>query len=132
MTALQPAGIGTRLLVVDDDKPLQGLFTLLMKRAGFDVDCACDGEQAMAMLQERDYAAVILDLMMPGKSGFDVLERLERENPSLLTRIIVASGASRVALERVDASLVHAVVRKPFDIDHLVSMAVDCARKSTC
>jgi DNA-binding response OmpR family regulator len=122
------AAVGTRhVLVVDDDRALRGLFKDLLGRNGFAVDAAADGRDAFDQITRHEYQVILVDLMMPELNGFELLDRLQRDNPSLLTRVIVMTGASHRTAEKVDTSKVFALIRKPFDIDDLVSKAIACA-----
>ena len=114
-------------LVVDDDPALQGLFNTLLGRDGFSVDCAPDGRQAFEYLRRGSYSVILLDLMMPEVNGFELLERMERESPGLLRRVIVMTGASQRIVDNVDRSRVFGLIRKPFDIHDLIRSARECA-----
>ena len=114
-------------LVVDDDPALQGLFNTLLGRDGFSVDCAPDGRQAFEYLRRGSYSVILLDLMMPEVNGFELLERMERESPGLLRRVIVMTGASQRIVDNVDRSRIFDLIRKPFDIQHLIRTARECA-----
>ena len=115
------------VLVVDDDPALQGLFNTLLVRSGFSVDSAATGRLAFECLKRRSYSVILLDLMMPDVNGFELIERLQRDSPKLLERVIVMTGASQRVVETLDPSLVWAVIRKPFDIDNLISATRECA-----
>lgn len=115
------------VLVVDDDLASRSLFKNLLGRKGFDVDSAKDGCTAFDQMKRQNYSVILLDLMMPNVNGFELLERLERDSPALLPRVIVITGASQRTLQNLDTSKVWGLIRKPFDIDNLVSSAVACA-----
>lgn len=115
------------VLVVEDDEALRTLFLALLTRRGYRVDCVSDGGQALQRLARSTYSVVLLDLMMPVTSGFDVLARLEESDPSMLRKVIVTTGVSLRDLEKIDSSKVFAVLRKPFDINVLVSTIEACA-----
>ncbi len=115
------------VLVVDDDQALRGLFTTLLTRKGFAVDTANDGRVAYDQLQRHTYSVILLDLMMPDVNGFELLDQLQRDSPTLLDRVIVMTGASQRSIESLDTSRVWGLIRKPFDIDNLVSSAVACS-----
>jgi DNA-binding response OmpR family regulator len=120
-----------RILVVDDDRALQTLLSVLFTRAGFECDFVSDGNEAMEKLdgngKGRSYAVIMLDLILPGVSGMEILHHLEEKNPSLLPRTIVLTGASGGVLKGVDTSRVHAVIRKPFDIQDVLNLTAECA-----
>jgi two-component system response regulator HydG len=122
-----PAGV-PNVLVVDDDLALRGLFTTLLTKKGFAVDTATDGRAAYDQLQHHTYSVILLDLMMPDVNGFELLDKLQRDSPTLLDRVIVMTGASQRSIEALDTSRIWGLIRKPFDIDQLVSSAVACAQ----
>lgn len=119
------------VLVVDDDQALRGFFTTLLSKKGFTVDCAADGRIAYDQLSHNNYSVILVDLMMPGVNGFELLERMQRESPSLLDRVIVMTGASQRSIEKLDTSRVYGLIRKPFDIDQIVSSTIACAERTS-
>jgi DNA-binding response OmpR family regulator len=118
------------VLVVDDDASLRTLLRVLLSRRHFRADDACDGAEAIEMLRTREYAAVLLDLMMPRVNGFEVIWHLKAQQPELLERVTVLTTASETTMRAVDRSLVHSVIRKPFDIGTLVSVVADCCSRT--
>ncbi len=128
MSRSDAPGSGPAVLVIDDDLALRGLFTTLLSRSGFNVDCANDGREAYDQLNCHTYSVILLDLMMPEVNGFELLDRLQRESPTLLERVIVMTGASQRSIERLDQSNIWGLIRKPFDIDNLVSSTLACAQ----
>lgn len=129
MSRSDAPGAEASVLVIDDDQALRGFFTTLLSKKGFNVDCACDGRVAYDQLTHHTYSVILLDLMMPGVNGFELLERIERDSPSLLDRVIVMTGASQRAIENLDTSRVWGMIRKPFDIDQIVDSTVACAQR---
>src|SRR5438105_4754169 len=127
MSRSDPVSSTRNVLVVDDDVALRGLFTRLFSRKGFSVDCAPDGRVAFDQLSRHNYSVILLDLMMPEVNGFELLERIRRDSPSLLSRVIVMTGASQRVVNSLDTSRIWGLIRKPFDIDDLVSSAIECS-----
>ena len=78
-----------------------------------------------------EYQTIVLDLVLPEISGKEILDLLERDRAALLPRVIVLSGASRGILEQIDTSRIHALIRKPFDIQDLLLQAVKCSKAGT-
>src|SRR5215208_4522235 len=127
MSRVDHPGRKWSVLVVDDDPGLQGLFSTLLVRDGFSVDCAANGRLAFEYLRRGSYSVILLDLMMPDVNGFELLDRLERDSPSMLRRIIVLTGASQRVIEGLDQDRVWALIRKPFDINDLLKTTRECA-----
>ena len=127
MSHSDPYSLRSTVLVVDDDPGLRGLFITLLGREGFAVDCAPDGRVAYDCLKRSSYSVILLDLMMPEVNGFELLDRLVREKPAVLPRIIVMTGVSQRIIETLDLSRVWGLIRKPFDIDDLLTATRACA-----
>lgn len=128
MSRIDAPGSRRSVLVVDDDPALQGMFATLLNRDGFSVDAAPNGRVAFEYLKRGSYSVIILDLMMPDVSGLELLNRLERESPSLMRRVIVLTGATQRLMDGMDATHIWGVIRKPFDIEELLKSAKACAR----
>jgi DNA-binding response OmpR family regulator len=108
------------VLIIDDDPCVRGLLGALMARNGLTHETACDGAEAIAMLRRRDYGAVVLDLMLPERNGFEVLRFLKAERPHMLKRVVVITAATDSTLRDFeDRRHVAAMLRKPFDIVEL-------------
>lgn len=81
----------TRLLVIDDDRKLCRLIRDYLEPMGYSVDLAHDGPQGLTRAAEGDYAAVILDVMLPGMDGFEVLKGL-RKTSNVPVLMLTARG----------------------------------------
>ena len=115
------------VLVADDNDATCTLLTALLQR-DFRVDIARDGHEAIERLKSRQYAAILLDLLMPIVDGYAVLDQLRDERPDLLRRVLVVTAALTTReLQRVRAYEVFAVVGKPFEVDMLQTLVRDCA-----
>lgn len=68
-----------RILVADDDRDIRELVTFKLAQAGYDVKAVDDGSQAIAAIESWDPDLAILDVMMPGMSGIDVLRRVRAD-----------------------------------------------------
>ena len=114
------------ILVVEDDPAIRRLVSMVLARAGFRVDVAADGLEAVLRLGVCDYDVIVLDLMMPNLDGFTFLSTFAREEPERLRRVIVTSAASpNVIKEKMEGSPFH-VLPKPFDISELVTHVRSC------
>ena len=115
-----------RVLIVDDDADVRSLLVVALSQKALATDCASNGREAIERLRERDYAVILLDLMMPGVDGFGVLEAIRNEIPNPPV-VLVITGASREMLERVDRNRIHGIVRKPFDPLEVAAIVAACA-----
>ena len=115
------------MLVVEDDAAIRRLVKMVLEREGYRVEVASDGLEAVLKLGVMEYAAIILDLMMPNLDGFVLIETLATNDPLRLRRIIVTSAASpSVIRERMRGSPFE-VLPKPFDIGDLTRIVRTCA-----
>lgn len=110
----------------EDDAPIRALVKRLIERVGFAVDAVENGAIALERLREDCYDLVVLDLMMPGVDGYEVIRRLRETRPANLKRIIVMSAASD-AIRYEFPEPVCKVIAKPFDIEKMTAALRECA-----
>ena len=117
---LPVAAQAKRVLVVDDEPGIRTLLAQHLSRVGYVVDMAQDGSDAWAMLQKRAYAAVILDLKMPGDGGEALYQQLKSVNGILARRVIFITGDIVNHAEReFVAATGNPIIEKPFDLNTL-------------
>ena len=116
-----------KVLIVEDDEAIRALLATLLSLDGYAAEVCGDGNEAVRMLRTNGYDAILLDLMLPGQFGFDVLRFLDAERPAMSPRVIVLTAASQATLRDFDSSKVHAVIRKPFDVNALLANVRACA-----
>lgn len=91
------------------------------------LDTAGDGNVAIDKLRTSSYCAVLLEPLLRGTEGLEVLRFLRAEQPAMLPRVVLVTTASDQALRRLtERDLVWDVVRKPFDIHHLINVVRAC------
>lgn len=114
------------VLVVDDNEATCTLITALLQN-DFAVQVVNDGHEAIAQLQSRQYAAILLDLLMPVTDGYAVLDFLRETNAALMRKtIVVTASLSPRELERVKKYDVCGVIAKPFEVDSLYGAVRQC------
>jgi len=106
--------------VVDDDHAIRALLLTVLRRRGFPVDTARHGGEALAKLERCRYAVILLDLMMPRVSGWEVLQELSKHAQEKRPIVIVMTAGTEP--REVDPRLVAGTIRKPFDVELLVDM----------
>jgi DNA-binding response OmpR family regulator len=113
-------------LIVDDDRAVRRLLARVAERAGFDVDTAKDGLQALEMLQRRQYDIAIIDLMMPRLSGYELVQKISTITPRPV--VIVATALMNGDVASLDDSMVRRVIKKPFDINAVANALIETAK----
>jgi CheY-like chemotaxis protein len=117
-----------KILIAEDDAAVRGLVAAALRRHPLEIHAAANGVEALALLEQHEYAVMLLDLMMPQIDGFTLLESFSRFEPRRNTVILVMTAFDETMIHRLDAQVVHAILRKPFEIEHLVDLVNDCAR----
>lgn len=119
------------VLVVEDDATTQMLLIAVIRRLGYRATVAGDGAAAMALLAARLFDAIVLDLILPKVSGFDLLRHLESTSPAMMKRIIVLTAAPDVTTrDCAQLKQIAAFLRKPVDIDVLATTIYACTSAS--
>ena len=104
-----------RILIVEDEPNIVESLSFILGRAGFEVDTLSDGAEALDRLRRQSFSALVLDIMLPGMNGLDVLKAIRSDNAlsSLPVMVLTAKGqaSDRRAAEAIGAD---AFVTKPF------------------
>src|SRR5690606_2191389 len=109
------------MLIVEDDPDVGAGLQEFFEMQGYRVDRAHDGEEALEKLREKpDYDIVLLDVMLPKKSGFDVLKESQEMNVSAPVLMITGRGEQENLLKGFGLGAQDYVV-KPFDADELAA-----------
>lgn len=114
-----------KVLIADDEPNIVTALEFLLKRAGYDVRCATSGDEALALVESYAPDLVLIDIMMPGKSGYEVCQRM-RERPEWRhIKIVMVTAKGREAEVSKGMSLgADLYVTKPFSTQELIA-AVD-------
>jgi CheY-like chemotaxis protein len=83
------AGVQKRLLVVEDEADLQGLFVATLTGAGYEIDAVGDGTTAYEKIKVGTYDLVLLDIMLPEMDGIQILEKLQSEGVPIADKGVV-------------------------------------------
>lgn len=125
MTALSPSGApqtsGERVLVVDDEPDIVALAAYHLAKSGYRVSTAANGPDALAMARDEHPALIVLDLMLPGISGFEVLEQLRASDATRHVPVLMLT-ARREEPDRIRGLTLGAddYLTKPFSPQELV------------
>jgi len=112
---------------VDDDPAIRRLLVIFLGLRGFELLEARDGTEALAEMRAGNVDLVIMDLMMPGVSGLDVL-RERAADPTLLQipMIVVTATDKRAVSDDLLGKSVYALIAKPFDLNVLLATVAAC------
>ena len=112
--------LAKRILLVDDDAEVVESMRYALEKQGYQIFIARDGNQGLAMAEREDPHLVILDMMMPKRSGFLVLEKLRRERTVPVPVIMITANEGSRHKAYAEMLGVNDYIRKPFAMDKLV------------
>jgi two-component system phosphate regulon response regulator PhoB len=123
---------GERILIVEDEPDILALVTFHLVKAGYRVSTAADGSDGLRAAREDRPALIVLDLMLPGMSGFDLIERLRAEDATRDIAVLMLT-ARREEADRIRGLSLGAddYLTKPFSPQELVLRVGAILRRTT-
>lgn len=118
VTEVSPTG--KKVLVVDDDAEIIDSVRYALEGAGYEVVVARDGNQGLALAEREDPDLIVLDMMMPKRSGFLVLEKLRRLRDEPIPVIMITGNEGSRHKAYAELLGVSDYIRKPFAMDRLI------------
>jgi DNA-binding response OmpR family regulator len=118
--AESPAAVRKKILLVDDDREIVESMRIALDASGFETIVARDGNQGLALVERESPDLVILDMMMPKRSGFLVLEKLRRTRPVPMRVIMITANEGSRHKAYAEMLGVDDYIRKPFAMDRLL------------
>lgn len=109
-----------KILLVEDDRKVAGFIEQGLREEGYVVDVARDGDEATTMAHVNDYDAILLDVMLPKKNGFQIAAELRREGRSAPILMLTSRDATEDVVRGLDAGA-DDYLAKPFQFDELVA-----------
>ncbi len=110
---------GPKILLVDDNAVVRDMLVDLLASLGYHADSAASGQEALDLFDRRTYGMVLTDLVMPGMSGWDVLEAVRQRDATI--PIVIVTGSPIIGDPRTYQPGV-AVLKKPVDVGALDTM----------
>ncbi len=112
---------GARILSVDDEPSVRSLLNAILTRAGFHVDEACDGEEALKKMRESPPALALVDVRMPGIDGFELCRAIKSDPALRAVAVIMCTSESRKEnlMEAIRAGAEDYIL-KPFTAEDVV------------
>ena len=111
---------GAKILLVDDEIAFTANMSKLLSSRGYRVKTANNGQEAIDLLEDEDFAVIVLDLKMPGMDGIATLREIQKLGIFTQTLILTGHGSIDTALEAVKLGA-YDYLTKPCEIDELVS-----------
>ena len=111
--------MGSHILVVEDEEKLARFIELELVHEGYEVSKSGDGREALTMATEESFDLILLDIMLPGLNGLEVLRRLNQDNPTPVI-LLTARDAVMDKVSGLDAGAVD-YITKPFAIEELLA-----------
>ena len=110
------------VLIIDDNEQITKMISSFLDMSNHDCTIVNDGKDGIELIKTKQYDSIVLDLAMPEFDGYDILETLQKEDPSQLSKIIILT-ASNVPIETVRRFKelgISSCLQKPVDIDQLL------------
>lgn len=119
------------VLIVEDDQFFSGLVAQKLDQAGFEVLLAGGGEEALNVLKEKSPSLIILDLMMPGMDGFEVLSRIKKdEKTKEIPTVVLSNLGQRDEVDRaISLGADDFLIKVNFTLDEIVEKVKEIIQK---
>src|SRR3990172_1882605 len=121
-----------RILIVDDDESVRWVLKKSLEKEGIETALAKDAVEALDRIKQGDIAIVLMDIRMPGRTGFEALEKIQGEDRGISVIIMTAQATMQNAIEAMRRGAFD-YITKPFDLDEvniLVKKAMEVRRLS--
>lgn len=109
-----------KILIADDSETIRTLLSTALGRAGYEVETAQDGHTAHSMARDGEFDLIILDQLMPGLLGLDVIDQLRNEGVEVPILMLTGVDDGVTAAESLDRGAVD-YIRKPFEMNELIA-----------
>ena len=117
-----------RVLLVDDEEEFVSALSERLRLRGIEADSALNGEEALARLVEKEFEVVILDVMMPGLGGLEVLRQIKTTHPNTQVILLTGHGSTREGIEGMRLGAFDYLI-KPVDIEEMLEKMKEAASK---
>jgi two-component system, OmpR family, copper resistance phosphate regulon response regulator CusR len=119
-----------KVLVIEDEQEVSLAIQQGLQEQGFEVEVAYDGHIAKRLVLSKDYAAVVLDIVIPGMNGFDLCKLIKKEKPALPVLMLTTLGTTSDKLAGFDSGADDYLL-KPFEFQELVARLKALIRRSS-
>jgi len=111
---------GRSVLIVDDEQSFLSSMRRLLRKETFQVFTTESGEAALALLEAEDISVIVVDYMMPGMDGINLLQRVRRDWPQTVTIMLTAHCELEVALRAINELGIYKFFLKPVSNEELI------------
>lgn len=108
----------SRILVVDDEESIREFLEIMLKKEGYEITLAEDGQKAIDLLAKKSFDMIISDLQMPNVTGIELLKHVRDSYPDIVFMMITAFGTTETAVEAMKMGA-YDYLTKPFKIDEV-------------
>ncbi|HEY8269298.1 MAG TPA: sigma-54 dependent transcriptional regulator [Pseudobdellovibrionaceae bacterium] len=108
----------SRILVVDDEESIREFLEIMLKKEGYEITLAEDGQKAKDLLAKKSFDMIISDLQMPHVTGIELLKHVKETAPEIVFMMITAFGTTETAVEAMKMGA-YDYITKPFKIDEV-------------
>ena len=107
------------ILIVDDEPRMRDSLSIILRSEGYETRLSSNGEDAIGCLSEQEYDLVLLDVIMPGMDGYEVLEHLKRKYPDTLVLMMTGRASAQSAVEAIKKGA-YDYLSKPIEHEELL------------
>ncbi|MBI3463089.1 MAG: response regulator [Planctomycetes bacterium] len=118
----------SRILVVDDDQGNRFALSKVLTGLGYDVDVAEDGDSALELVRNHEYALAVLDYRMPGMDGVELYRRIHANQPDVVGVFLTAFTTIDTVFPAIEAGVTR-VLSKPVDFNELIPIVQETIGK---
>lgn len=117
---------GLKILLIDDEADFASTLADRLNLRGFSASVALDGESALARIRTESFDLTLLDVMLPGMHGIEVLRRIRESNPALPVILLTGQAGARDGIEGMKQGA-RAYLTKPVDLRELLDLFAEIA-----
>lgn len=117
--------MGNKILVVDDEEDMVGLTKKILELEGYDITIARSGRECLEKIDGSDFDLVLLDIMMPGMSGWEVFDKIQEKKSDSKVVFVSILDISEKRKSHLMVQGLAGYIKKPFSDDELVETVND-------
>lgn len=118
------------ILLVDDEEEFVSTLAERLEMRGFSPTIATSGQQALSLVESRDFDLVVLDVMMPGIGGLEVMDQVKQQHPEMPVILLTGHGSTKEGMQGMQKGAFDYLM-KPLDIDELISKMQEAVSSRT-